>query len=201
MSNSDETNLDVYNEGGEDEFDKIFFEKHGLGNNPVDRELVEIAHRLDTNKPTARECDFVRRYARGERKTDAYIKAFGYSGTEMTRAGFNMAANRLLKRPRVNSKFVEYQSKVQQLADEDMATLVDELNQAKELARDMAKPADMISAIKAKASLLGIDSGENRIVNNISVTITDVQKDRLLNRMKKLSGEDGDIEDAEIIGG
>lgn len=182
----------------EDEFDKIFFNTHGVGNTPTPQEERHLSS-LDSSLPTYQEIEFVRMFFREGNITDAYIKAFGYVGNEHRRDYFTKLANRLINRPRVMKKLNEYRSKAQALADEDVAQLVHELNQDRELARAMGQVGAAISATKAKAQILGL---EKTTTNNLNVVLdlTDDQKRNLLGRVaSRLLPDKESIIDAKFV--
>lgn len=167
----------------EDPFDEIFFSKHGVGHDPVSEE-DKIISSLDNTKATHQEIDFVRIFFREGNVTDAYIKAFGYSGDEHRRDYFTKLANRLLDRPRVLKKLNEYREKAQALADEDVANLIHELNEDRKLARSMGQTAAAISAVKTKAQILGLEKSTVNTMN-VVLDLTDDQKRNLLGRISK----------------
>jgi len=181
-----------------DAFDALFFEKHGVGDVPIDSEFVVIAHQMNPNEPTLSEIHFCRYLIKGDGNADAYIKAFGYDGTEYKRATFANMAVRLLKRPRVSKALYIMREKVNELANEDLATLVSELNDDRKLARDLGQPSAAIAAVKAKASLLGLDqsTGGNMTIN---VSLSDTQKGQLLNRIGKRLIHTIDSTDYKVI--
>lgn len=166
-----------------DAFDDIFFSKHGVGDVPIDKELANIKHQINPNIANARELEFARLVVRGENKVNAYIKAFGYDGTEFHRTTFYAHTNRLMKRPRVATAIYDLQKKVEDLAGEDMAQLIKELNEDRKLARDLGQPAAAISAVKVKASLLGLDNVQP--TNNITINLGDEQKKQIIERIGK----------------
>jgi len=181
-----------------DEFDEIFFSKHGVGDVPIDAEFVVIAHQMNPNEATLPEIHFCRFLIKGDSNADAYIKAFGYDGTERGRDTFSQMAIRLLKRPRVAKALYVMKEKVNELVNEDLATLVSELNDDRKLARDLGQPSAAIAAVKAKASLLGLDqsTGGNMTIN---VSLSDTQKGQLLNRIGKRLNHTIDSYDYKVI--
>ena len=179
-------------------FDDIFFAKHGVGDVPIDRELQIIKHQINPMEATAQELDFCRLIVRGESKRGAYIKAFGYIGNELSPTTFNTYASRILQRPRVALMLHELREKVSDLAKEDIANLVHELNADRKLARDLGKPEAAISAVKAKAALLGLDNSSNQGNTNITINMNDSQKRQILERIGK-SLIQRDVIDAEVV--
>lgn len=181
--------------------DEIFLEDNGVGNTPVDKQLEELGHRMDPNLPTAQELEFCRLLIRGVPRPDAYMQAFNRDEGELNRNAFSVAAHRLLKRPRVAKKYLQLQQRVQELAEEDLTKLVSELNDAKDIARDLGQPSAMVTAIKTKANLLGLEKS-NTQTNNIIVDMSDDQRKQLLSRISsrvsnQAHGKHDDIIDAE----
>lgn len=180
---------EIVEHNNDDEFDNIFFATHGIGHDPVSDEERRLIHSLDNTRPTWQEIEFVRMFFREGNITDAYIRAFDFNGTEHRRDYFTKLANRLLERPRVIAKLNEYREKAQALADEDVANLVSELNEDRNLARSLGQPSAAIAATKAKATLLGL---EKQSVNNMNIVLdlSDDQKQNLLSRIgSRLSKE------------
>lgn len=173
---------EVANVDNQDEFDEIFFSKHGVGDTPQDNELEAMAHRLDPNQPTYTEVQFVKLILKGMERKRAYIQAFGYEGTEMKDRGFREASLRLLRRPRVAKKMYELQQMIREAEDEDLSKLIKELNDDRKLARDLGQPTAAIAAVKAKANLLGLDTVSS--TTNIKIDISDEQRAQLVDRVK-----------------
>lgn len=166
-----------------DAFDEIFFAKHGVGHDPVDKEEQNLRSTLDNSNPTYKEIMFVRAFFKEGNLTDAYIKTFDYQGDEMSRDSFNAAANRLINRPRVLRKLNELRKRLQEAEDEDMGKLVSELNEDRRLARSLGQPGAAIQAVKAKASILGLDASANKQNLTVNLDLSDDQKRNLLSRI------------------
>lgn len=184
-------------------FEEIFFKTHGVGDSPVERELQIVRHQIDASQATFKEYQFCKFIVNGDKPVDAYIKAFEFTGTELTRKTFAAHAKKLLERPRVAKAMFEIKKKMHELVDEDLANLVSELNEAKELARDLAKPEAMINAVKAKANLLGLENPKSQSTH-IHVDLSEEQKKKMFERMKKRMFAfeiSDDIDDADIIEG
>jgi hypothetical protein len=165
-------------------FEEVFFETHGVSDVAPDPKDVELGHALDSTLPTGNEINFAFRLAKGENHIDAYIAAFGFVGNEVTRQSFSASSKRIQKRPRVADKIIDLKRKASAIAEEDMAKLVDELNEDRKLARALGQPAAAISAVKAKANLLGLEQS-NTVHNTVNLNLTDDQKKQLLDRVGK----------------
>lgn len=165
-------------------FEDVFFETHGVSDVAPDPELALLGNALDETLPTFKEVDFALRLAKGENHIDAYIISFGFRGDEVTRSAFSMASKRIQKRPRVSEKIIELKRRASSVAEEDMDKLVHELNEDRKLARALGQPAAAISAVKAKANLLGLEQS-NTVHNTLNVNLTDEQKAQLMERVVK----------------
>lgn len=174
--------MDNNEEHWDEAFDDIFFAKHGVGDMPVDKALAPIRYEIDPNDPTAQEMAFCRLLIKGLNRIDAYIQAFGYEGDEISRNGFSVAARRIMERPRVVRYHYNLLEQVKEFEQEDVQKLISELNEDRQLARDLGQPSAAIAAVKAKANLLGL---ENSTVNNttVNISISDEQKNKILSRV------------------
>lgn len=156
---------------------------HGVGDNPNDEELDRINALSSDEYPTLAEIRFCTAIMRGESPAKAYISTFPEKVAKYTDPSSpRKAAQTLLKRPRVAKKMFELKKRAQELGEEDVAKLVEELNEDRKLARDLGQPSAAIAAVKTKASLLGIGQ-DNGPTTNISILMSPEQKDAMLSRM------------------
>jgi hypothetical protein len=175
----------------------LFFEKHGVGDTPVTEQEQVLRNLIDPNEPSLPEVRLCKNIIKGMSNVEAYIKAFGYAGDEMPRNSFSAACARILKRPRVAIKMFELRKAMAEFEEQDMLSLITELNADRQLARDLGQPSAAISALKLKAQLLGLTE-EKKVTNNITVNLSDDQKKALLSRIgSRISPRDNDIDDAE----
>lgn len=190
------------NELTNEEFDWFFAEEHGEGLEPSHD--AELLHLLDPDMPSLQEGKFCINILKGMSKKDAYIQAFDKRGDEITPTGFSHAASRLMKRPRVARRLAELRHQANLVEEQSVGKLVSELDEARELAKMLAKPNDMIAATKAKADLMGHNSKDKGASNNLLVVLEPEKKDQLLELIVKQHGfkrEDEDsVIDGEIIG-
>lgn len=180
-------------------FNDIFYEKHGVGDFAVSKDLQPIRYEVDPNQVTGQEAAFCRLLVKGIGRIDAYIQAFGYEGDEMTRNGFGMAAKRIMDRPRVIRHHFELQERIREFEQEDLKKLVSELNEDRQLARDLGQPSAAIAAVKAKANLLGL---ENNTAGNttVNISISDDQRQKILARVaNKLLPKADTFEDVQDV--
>ena len=178
---------DLVKQEGSDEFDDIFFGSHGVGDTPIDKKYDVIAHSINPNVATGDEYAFVRNIVKGESQIESYIKVFGTigrKGQELSRKALTHNASRLLDRPRVQKALFEIQEKHQVFMQEDMTNLVAELNEDRELARALGQPSAAIAAVKAKASLLGLEQ-QQPVGDTININMNDDQKALIFERVKK----------------
>jgi hypothetical protein len=188
----------VAKENGLSPFEEdLFFEKHGVGDTPVTEQEQVLRNLIDPNEPSLPEVRLCKNIIKGMSNVEAYIKAFGYAGDEMPRSSFSAACARILKRPRVAIKMFELRKAMAEFEEQDMLSLITELNADRQLARDLGQPSAAISALKLKAQLLGLTE-EKKVTNNITVNLSDDQKKALLSRIgSRISPRDNDIDDAE----
>jgi hypothetical protein len=176
----------------------LFFEKHGVGDTPVTEQEQVLRNLIDPNEPSLPEVRLCKNIIKGMTNVEAYIKAFGYAGDEMSRSSFSYACARILKRPRVAIKMFELRKAMAEFEEQDMLSLITELNADRQLARDLGQPSAAISALKLKAQLLGLTE-EKKVTNNITVNLSDDQKKALLNRIgSRIAPRKDDIDDAEF---
>lgn len=174
-----------------DAFDEIFYAQHGVGDEPneadLDKSLDVIRRQLNPKECSRQEIIFARFIAKGMTQTDAYKKAFNVVPQDLDVKDpvkyCSNAAYRIAKRPRVAREIFAQKEKFFNLSLQELPDLIEELDEDRQLARALGQPAAAISAVKAKASLLGLDQKHN-ITTNISLDLKDEQKAALLNRIK-----------------
>ena len=164
-----------------DGFDEIFFQKHGVGQFAKDPEYEAIANTLDKTQPTLDEREFCRYILKGDSNAEAYRKVFD-KGNEIEKSKHSGYASTLLKRNRVAEYMYDLRKEAADMYEETLPNLIAELNEDRKLARDMGQPGAAIQAVKTKASLLGMEN-QNNVTNNITLTITDEQREALLKRV------------------
>lgn len=109
-------------------------------------------------------------------------------------------AEKILKRPRVARKMYELRQRIAEMEDEDLHSIIQDLNSDRKLARDLGQPSAAISATKVKAALLGLTQ-EKKQTTNITIDLSDRQKQELLSRIGMRTGQiidHGDAEDADF---
>lgn len=185
-------NLPIVTDEDNDPFDEIFFSNHGVGDTPVEKELSAIGNSMDPNLPTLKECVFAKLVVKGSSLREAYMEAFGFNGSEYHSVTYTRNAKKLIERPRVARYIYELQRRAAALMDEDMANIVNELNEDRVLARALGQPSAAITATKTKAQLLGL-MDERKVTNNITVNLSDEQKKLLLNRVGEVIDADYEI--------
>lgn len=194
MSNKE--NLPITTNEESDAFDEIFYANHGVGDTPLDNEMIKIGNSLDPNLPTLKECTFAKLVVKGSSPREAYMNAFGFTGKEFHSITYSRNAKKLLDRPRVAKFMYDLQMKAASLINEDLANIVFELNEDRKLARDLGQPSAAITATKTKAQLLGL-MDEKRVTNNITVNLSDEQKKLLLGRVGEVIDADYEVIEKE----
>ncbi len=189
------------------DFDDIFSSTHGVGDAPVatfggsfDSPLAAAVALIDPQVANLREIRFCKNMIKGLSKTEAYIKAFEFNGTEHPRQYFAQAAYLLCKRPRVAIKLQEMHQKLVEFEEQDMVDLIAEINEDRQLARDLGQPAAALSAVKLKAELLGHRRKDPPVTNNVNLILSEDQKRDMLARIggHRMIDISPTIEDAEI---
>lgn len=195
------------------DFDDIFSSTHGVGDAPVanfggsfDSPLAAAVALIDPNAANLREIRFCKNLIKGMGKSEAYIKAFEFNGTEHPKQYFANAAYVLSQRPRVAIKLQEMHQKLVEFEEQDMADIIAEINEDRQLARDLGQPAAALSAVKLKAELLGHRRKDPPVTNNVNLILSEDQKRDMLARIGGHRAFDNSsmidisptIEDAEI---
>lgn len=166
----------------------------GVGDKPIDKEFQAMQHKLDPDAPTLMEAEFARLVAKGVSRIQAYKTAFAEKpgASEMSYTQCEKAAAILYNRPRIQKKIYDLKRKMSEMMDETAENLIFELNSAMELAKAMGQPAVMVSAVKVKANILGLEQAKV-VNNNLNIELNDEQKKAILGRMM------GQIEEQEAI--
>ena len=182
-----------------EDFDDVFYATHGLGDNPVTEQVEAIRHMIDPNEPTLQEVRFVKQLIKGTNPLEAYRKVFEMPVERMSNKAVHSAIARLLQRPRVARKMYELREMLMEMEEVDLMDIVHDLNEDRQLARDLGQPSAAIQATKVKATLLGL-SKENKTTQNITVNLSDSQKKQLLSRIgnRILDEVDPAIEDVDF---
>jgi hypothetical protein len=189
------------------DFDDVFSSTHGVGDAPVaafggsfDSPIAAAIALIDPMSANLREIRFCKYLIKGLSKTEAYIKAFEFNGTEHPRAYFNRAAHAISQRPRVAVKLQEMHEKLVEFEEQDMVDIIAEINADRQLARDLGQPAAALSAVKLKAELLGHKRKDPPVTNNVNLILSEDQKRDMLARIggHRMIDISPSIEDAEI---
>lgn len=112
------------------------------------------------SKLNPRQEKFVREYVKTGNGTKAYAKA-GYSASTKTQASgaggpATNAASRLLASDSVKQAIVAHQLRTRTRHDYTVDTLLGELDEARDLARETKQPSAAVQATTVKARLLGM---------------------------------------------
>ena len=166
-----------------------FFSKHGVGDAPIEPGSEAIAHKIDRTQATINEIKFARGIAAGKNYLEAYCEAFNETAVDAKdKERLRKAGERLAKRPRVAEAIYNIRKRAADLLDVTPAKLIEELQEAQDIARMMAKPEAMISAVKAKAGLLGLDAPKQVNVNHHIQEMDDDKRKILIERAAQRLG-------------
>lgn len=190
--------FDPRNDPHPDEVDELFFEVNGVSDNPINEREISVVHMIDPNEPSLSEVRFCKNIIKGLSKVESYRKAFEVDKDKASDKAVHGAVDRLLKRPRVARKMYEMREMLMEFEDQDLMTIIQELNADRKLARDLGQPSAATAATKLKAQLLGIGDSKTH-TNNITINMSDDQKKSILSRIghRVLDAANPAIEDAE----
>ena len=121
---------------------------------------------------TPKQADFVRLYFELGIASEAYKQAYNSTGKPNT---LHRKANELLKHPIIKSEIEAMQEQARERNQVTIDNVVDELEEARQLAKQSGNAAAMVSATLGKAKVLGlvVDKQElkSQVLNhNINVT-------------------------------
>lgn len=185
MTNPDSTNNSNNSESFTNSELEQFFSTHGVGTLATEAELFEFRAMVDKSKPTPREARFCIHMISGKSQTEAYMLAFGDNPdrkTPLSREYASKAASELIKRDRVKQYYWKLMQERDAVAEEQLPRLIGELNEAKELAHSLGQPAAMVTAIKTKANLLGLENHAPASMT-VNLGITEDQRAAILERI------------------
>jgi phage terminase small subunit len=103
---------------------------------------------------TPKQERFAQKYIELGNASEAYRQS--YDAENMSPEAVRVEACRLLQNPNVSLTIVELQEEARKRHAVTVASLTEELDEARELAKQIAQPAPMISATMGKAKLHGL---------------------------------------------
>ena len=121
---------------------------------------------------TPKQADFVRWYFELGNASEAYRRAYNSTGKSNT---LHRKANELLKHPLIKAEVQKMQQAASQRNDVTIDNVVDELEEARQVAKQSGNAAAMVSATLGKAKVLGlvVDKQETKAqVLNHNITVT-----------------------------
>ena len=121
---------------------------------------------------TPKQADFVRLYFELGNASEAYRRAYNSTGKPNT---LHRKANELLKHPLIKAEVQKMQQAASQRNDVTIDNVVDELEEARQVAKQSGNAAAMVSATLGKAKVLGlvVDKQETKAqVLNHNITVT-----------------------------
>ena len=121
---------------------------------------------------TPKQADFVRWYLETQNASEAYKRAYNSTGKPNT---IHRKASELLKHPEVKKELELLQAHAKEQNKITIDNVVDELEEARQLAKQSGNAAAMVSATMGKAKVLGlvVDKTETKaqvLNHNINVT-------------------------------
>lgn len=106
-------------------------------------------------KLTPKQEAFCQAYIETGNASEAYRKAF--DARRMKPETVNRSAFDLLQNHKITARLDELRAEIAKRHEVTVDSLLDELEEARQLARDMAKPEAMVSATMGKAKITGHD--------------------------------------------
>ena len=120
---------------------------------------------------TPKQSKFCQLFIECGNATDAHRLA-GY-GPRMSDKTRNEAASRLLANSKIKARLNELRAAHEARHDDNVDTLMDQLEAAREIAMTNEQPAAAVSAIMGKSKLLGLDSGPQKFNFKIPEIVDD----------------------------
>jgi phage terminase small subunit len=121
---------------------------------------------------TPKQADFIALYLDTQNASEAYKRAYKSTGKQNT---IHRKASELLKHPEVKKELELLQAQVKEQNKVTLDSIVTELEDARQIAKQSGNAAAMVSATLGKAKVLGliIDKQETKAqVLNHSITVT-----------------------------
>lgn len=109
---------------------------------------------MATPRLTPKQEDFCKTYVETNNASEAYRRHFRVTANEST--VWN-AACKMLKKPQIEARVAELRKVAAKRHDVSVDSLVEELEEARELAKQMENPTAMVAATMGKAKLLGFE--------------------------------------------
>lgn len=103
---------------------------------------------------TAKQENFCQGVAKGLTYSDAYRQA--YDAKKMKMEAINIAASRLMDNPKIELRVEELKKRALQRYDLTVDDIVEELEDARKIARELGQSSAMVSASMGKAKLFGM---------------------------------------------
>jgi hypothetical protein len=103
---------------------------------------------------TAKQEKFCQGVAKGLTYSDAYRQA--YNAKKMKMEAINISASRLMDNPKIELRVEELKKRTLKRYDLTVDDIVEELEDARKIARDLGQSSAMVSASMGKAKLFGM---------------------------------------------
>ena len=121
---------------------------------------------------TPKQADFIALYLETQNASEAYKRAYNSTGKPNT---IHRKASELLKHPVIKAEVQTMQAQARERNQVTIDNVVDELEEARQIAKQSGNAAAMVSATLGKAKVLGlvVDKQETKAqVLNHNITVT-----------------------------
>ena len=132
---------------------------------------------------TPKQADFVRWYFELGNASEAYKRAYNSHAKPNT---LHRKANDLLKHPVIKAEVKAMQDQARERNQVTIDNVVDELEEARQIAKQSGNASAMVSATLGKAKVLGLDKGEHKEdspskAEKIILEVIDARKPQAIN--------------------
>lgn len=107
---------------------------------------------------TQKQEEFCRKYVETGNASEAYRQAYNPKGKPET---VGRSAHELFGNPKIAAKIAELRGQLERTHNVTVASLIAELEEARQVAKGREQGAAMVQATLGKAKLAGIDSGDD----------------------------------------
>ena len=132
---------------------------------------------------TPKQADFIALYLETQNASEAYKRAYNSTGKPNT---IHRKASELLKHPEVKKELELLQAQAKEQNKVTLDSVVDELEEARQIAKQSGNASAMVSATLGKAKVLGLDKGEHKEdspskAEKIILEVIDARKPQAIN--------------------
>jgi phage terminase small subunit len=137
-------------------------------------------------KLTSKQEAFAVAVASGMSQADAYRSAYNVKAVTKDEVVY-VSASKLMNDPKITIRVSELRDEVASKAKVTLGDLLNEADEARELARELKRPSEMISATNLKAELLGFKVKRNELTGKDGKDL--IPKQKVLNLPKDATPE------------